>query len=1184
MNKILTLALAAIFLFSLASAAGSLEASVQDSGGDPLSNVKLDVSGSTETIAYTDSSGSTTIDRLNQGDHTVTASKSGYEDRSDDFSVDYSGDKESVDLTLNEEVKERGAVTVRIDDQNGDPIEGAEITIEGPSETKAYTDSSGETTVDRLKTGSYDIEASKDGSTSDTESFSIDYDGDTETVDLTIDIDEETDQEGSLEMRVEDNDGVNGKEMEDARVKLSDGVDRGPKYTNYQGEVDFNNLPSNTDIDVEVRCYGETENRYNVELDSGENKDIEINFEEEFETDTCGEETDQGPIARFDIEDGNPDVEQWVDFDASDSEGNIEEYRWNFGDGDTYTDDDPRVRHRYNYEGEYTVKLTVEEYDGDEDTKTKTLDVGSDDESNSAPEVSLEQPNNNQRISLPYSLRWSVSDSENDDIDSTVYIARDRSGDSIRDGDYVIRENVGNSESFRIYRSDLENRDYKWRIKATDEHGKTTWSSIRGFEVIGDRDRTGNANLNVFVDDEDGDPIRNAKVVVDNENWFSLDTNSNGEANFEVQSGTMEVTVSKDGYETKRRSISVSSGDDRDISFTLRERSNDDDNEQARLDIHVEDDEYDELEDAKVTVENADSETRYTDSGGDVRFYLDADSYDIEVECNSEEESRSVTLSDGEREDIDIRFDEEFNSDTCGEDNDEDLRAQFYIDDDNPETNQWVDFDASDSEGNIEEYRWNFGDGDTYTDDDPYISHRYNYEGEYTVKLTVEEYDGDQDTKTKTLDVTDSDRNNDRDDDTSDGSDTDDNDNTEGIAIRDVRYPNSVCRGGSFNVDMRIQNQGGFHELVTVTGSGLGSINTGQNFALDIAETKSASIRFTNVEGNGREEFDIRATNHDSDQTTETINVRDCGSQLPDTDGGEFNEGEASGITAEISPRQTVIGKAVQVKGYVDGVRGRSEVTIRANNERKATVSTQPDGYYVTYIQLNQIGDNVINVKSGQAETEGVVEVVPTSTISGVSSPNKVFEGESYEICANVNSQIKPKVFLLKNGEISDSKLDNGEVCFERTGTNIGKHEYRIKALTYGKESSSTTTTTEVLEVNSEVTNFPDKVATTESEEGMVKVELYNTHNDLRRYNVRLNGIESTWLSQSEKEVILNKGERETVYFYLTPEEEGNYNPTVEVSSRDGTIFSQEISVYAGGTKNPKKTSFLNRLGNILSF
>lgn len=814
---------------------------------------------------------------------------------------------------------------------------------------------------------------------------------------------------------------------------------------------------------------------------------------------TRTEDDDSGPTASFSIDDINPNVEQWVNFDASDSSGDIENYNWDFGDGDTYTDDDPKVSHRYNNEGKFTVELTVEEQDGEEDTTTKTLDVERKDEENSAPVVDLNRPSNNQEINLPYSFRWDVSDPDNDDVESIIYIGEERDDESTLDDEYLIREDVGNDESFRLYISELDEGEYIWGVEATDDEA-STFSDVRSFQIASetDREEDENGNVNVFVEDSEGDPIEEAKVTVDNENWFSQYTDNNGEASFEVQPGNVDITASKDGYRTKTQRISIDSGEDRDISFTLRDRDRDDDPDRARLTVHVEDDDYDNLEDAKVTVENGEDEIKYTNQDGDARFYLDSDDYDIEVECNSEEEYREVYLSEGERETIDIRFDEEFNSDVCGEE-----------------------------------------DEDTGSRDD------------------TNEIDEDRD-------------------DTEDG---------EGLAIRDVTYPNSVCRGGSFSVDMSIENRGGFHELVTVTGSGLGSINVGQNFALDIGETKSASVQFTNVEGSGTEEFDIRATNHVSDENTETINVRDCGDQIPDTDGEDFSydSGSATGVTAEVSPKKTVVGKAVKVKGYVDGFRGRSQVTIRANSDRKGTVSTEPDGYYSTYIRLDEIGDNIIRVSSASSETSSVVEVVPTSTVSGISAPNKVFESDSFEVCSNVDSQIEPKVFLLKNNKIMDSKIGNGEVCFETEASETGEHDYQIKALTYGKESSSPSTSVDVLELGSEVTNFPDKVATTESEEGMVKVDLYNTHNETRNYKVTLNGIRTTWLSQSQKEVFLTKGERETVYFYLTPEEEGNFEPTITVVSQDTTIYSEEVSVYAGGTKTPRKTSFFGRLSQIFS-
>lgn len=640
--------------------------------------------------------------------------------------------------------------------------------------------------------------------------------------------------------------------------------------------------------------------------------------------------------------------------------------------------------------------------------------------------------------------------------------------------DNIIESNVGSSESFTLSSSSLEKgKTYIWGVRVKDDSGGQMFSTVRSFNVKSEP-VTGESSLNVLVTDTSGYPLDDAMVEVENNNRVFRFTDQNGETSFDLEPGTYQVTVSKYGYFNRSKSITISDTDEY-TTFRLeskdREEDEEDDSDEYRLKVHVEDDDYDEMEDARVTVQNGDYERKHTNDDGNAYFWLEPDTYHVEVQCNGEEESETVEINDDE-ERVDIRFDEDFESDRCGDDDEE------------PEE--------------------------------------------------------------------------------------------DGLAITKVDYPNSVCRGSSFTADVEIENRGGFHEIVTVTGSGLGSINIGENFPLDIAETRSSSIRFTNVQGSGTEEFKITVTNHDSDQAIRTINVRDCGGLLPDI-------GTPTGVTAEASPDQIVAGNTVKVKGYVDGVRGRAQVEIRANGQRKATVSTEPDGYYSTYIRVNDIGENIIRVRSGQAETSDVVTAVPVSSVTGISAPDKVFQSESFEVCANIQSQIEPKVFLLKNGEVVTSKFGNGNVCFNRESSETGEHEYQVKALTYGQESSSSTTTVNVLDLGSEVTNFPDQVATTESEEGMVKVELYNTHNDTRRYQINLNGIRTNWLSQSQEEVILTKGERETVYFYITPEDEGSFEPTVTVVSEDTTIYSNKVSVWAGGTKNPRRTSLFGRLSQIFN-
>jgi len=62
-----------------------------------------------------------------------------------------------------------------------------------------------------------------------------------------------------------------------------------------------------------------------------------------------------------------------------------------------------------------------------------------------------------------------------------------------------------------------------------------------------------------------------------------------------------------------------------------------------------------------------------------------------------------------------------------------------------PITGETITFDASDSydlDGNIVSYVWNFGDGNITTVTTPIITHKYIEQGNYTVALTVTDYDG----------------------------------------------------------------------------------------------------------------------------------------------------------------------------------------------------------------------------------------------------------------------------------------------------------------------------------------------------------------------------------------------------------------------------------------------------------
>ncbi|HOP74455.1 MAG TPA: carboxypeptidase regulatory-like domain-containing protein [Bacillota bacterium] len=181
----------------------------------------------------TDSGGTAIFSGLAAGiTYTLTASAANYDGNSTNIKVI---DKETVAAGIaltpqNSEV----IITVT----NGtNPLQGATVRLTGNGEDRtATTNDSGEATFTNVPTGTYTVEASRDGYHANTTSVTV-VSG--QTASVTVDI---TRQTGSITLKVTN--GTNP--LSDVAVRLTgNGVNRS-SVTNNSGEVSFTNIPTGT--------------------------------------------------------------------------------------------------------------------------------------------------------------------------------------------------------------------------------------------------------------------------------------------------------------------------------------------------------------------------------------------------------------------------------------------------------------------------------------------------------------------------------------------------------------------------------------------------------------------------------------------------------------------------------------------------------------------------------------------------------------------------------------------------------------------------------------------------------------------------------------------------------------------------------------------------------------------------
>jgi hypothetical protein len=500
-----------------------------------------------------------------------------------------------------------------------------------------------------------------------------------------------------------------------------------------------------------------------------------------------------------------------------------------------------------------------------------------------------------------------------------------------------------------------------------------------------------------------------------------FETSDEGEVEFRA--------VAEAGSDTRRSGIEV-------VDFLDEDRDREED---SNLWVKVEDDEGDDLEDARVRVRNGDSETGYTDRDGEVDFELDPDDYDvIASKPGYATEERDIEIEEEETRSIRFRL-ERVN-----------------------------DFSVSAS-----------------------------HEGE-------------------------------------------------------------ICRGEDLEVEVEVTNFDDDEESFEISGEGLGGETDTKEVEVDEDETETVTLIFRDVEDVDGGDFTVRVEDTVIRTLSRNVDVNDCVDREPQ------DRNLPQGLSARVDPGELLTGERVRVSGDVQGVNRPVDVTVESGGFERTVSSTRSGGYSV-FFTPGEPGVRNVEISAGGFSTERQVRVLPRASVARVEAPGTVVEGEEFEICGEVNSDVDAEVMLFREDEKLDSKLGSGNVCFETEAGASGEKRYRIQASTYG-QTGSAVKRIEVLEAGEEFDRFPGQITVEKTEPGQAKVELYNQGGNVARYSLEVEDIDSSWVSQTADNVVLRPGERETVYLYFSPGRSGDFNPEVVVERDGEEAFRKQIGISSQDT------------------
>lgn len=472
---------------------------------------------------------------------------------------------------------------------------------------------------------------------------------------------------------------------------------------------------------------------YNVDGDDGGVEEYSHSFNDG--TATVGDhEPDPDVSAAFDFIPTEPDVGVDITFDASDStaDNDIDTYTWEFGDGTVAEGEE--VTHSYDAADDYTVTLTVEDTGGYTDETTQTVSVSDEEE---PADVTAEFDFDPAEPEVDEDITFDAIDSTADnDIDTYTWEFGDGT-DEMTTAE-TIHHSYDSADNFAV------------TLTVEDSEGNT--DSTTQTVTVSESDEP-EVTAAFEFDPQDPD--------VDEDITFDASDSSADEGiasySWEFGDGTEETT----GEETITHSYDAE--DEYEVTLTVEDENGTTDTTTQTVSVAADVDpvtasfDFAPPNPAVNELVNFDAST----STGDIVEYR-WDFGDGATDETTFPDTDTFYLSGGEYE-VELTIEgEQGQTDTTTrmivvEDGPEPLSAALSADPEEAEVGEMVTFNASESTGDIVEYRFDFDDGTTEETTDSVVTHSFDEQGEYAVTVTVEDEEGDTDEETVFVSVFDPD-------------------------------------------------------------------------------------------------------------------------------------------------------------------------------------------------------------------------------------------------------------------------------------------------------------------------------------------------------------------------------------------------------------------------------------------